>query len=70
MSQPEKLTADIELPNLSHRLDPRLDTVWYRDARRRAAEAKKTPTGRRTGGVRAAVSRARDNFRTFVGGSR
>lgn len=61
----EKLTTDIELPNLSHKIDPRLNTPWYRDARRRAAE--KPVTGR-TGGVRAAVSRARDNFRTFVSG--
>ena len=68
MPTPEKLTSDIPLPNQSNRLDPRLNTPWYGDARRRAAAAKSSsPTGTRTGGVGNLVSRAVANYRTFTG---
>jgi len=67
MGTPEKLTADIELPNLSHQIDPRLNTVWHRDARRRAAEAKKATTApTRQGGVLSAARSAVSSWRTFA----
>ena len=66
----EKLTEDIELPNLSNRVDPRLNTVWHRDARRRTAEAKRAAAPARSGGVRGMVSRTVANWRTFSKGPR
>jgi hypothetical protein len=64
---PEKLTADIQLPNQSHQMDPRLNTPWYAGARRMAAEAKKPPTPpTRSGGVLSSARAAVGNWRTFA----
>ncbi len=69
MPTPEKLTADIQLPLQSNVMDPRLNTPWYAAARR-AATKPSTAAPTRSGGIRAAVSKATDNFRTFTGKGR
>jgi hypothetical protein len=67
MATPEKLTSDIQLPNQSNTIDPRLNTPWYAGARRMAAEAKqKSAAPTRQGGVIAAARQAVSNYRTFA----
>jgi hypothetical protein len=67
MAAPEKLTADIQLPNYAG-TDPRLTTWRRQHAAPPAPTQPAAPT--RTGVVRQAVSKAVANYRAFTRGGR